>query len=86
MNQNYLKKLFLLKQSKLYFLYKIFGFKNYYNIIKIYNILNITNIVFWYLINLFIKKVNNFNIILRYLLLKIIKKNLIIKKSVKLLK
>ena len=38
--------------------------------------LNNINIIFWFLINLFIRKFDNFNSILQYLLLKIINKKL----------
>ena len=36
--------------------------------------LNIINITFYYLINLFIKKISSLNIVLKYLLLRIINK------------
>lgn len=49
-------------KNRLFLLYKVLKFRNYYNLVKIYNKLDIINITPWYLINLFIKKAGNFKI------------------------
>ena len=62
----------MIKKNWFFILYKILKSKNYYNMIQIQNILYIISIILRYSNNLYIKKANNFIIILKYLLLKII--------------
>ena len=55
----------MLKKINSLFYIKILKFKDNYNIIKKYSILNIIKVVVLYIINLFIKKFDSFNIVLK---------------------
>lgn len=60
--------------------------KNYCYIIKIKNILDVISSIFWGLIDLSIKRVSKPDVILRYLLLEVVGKKLISKKTLLVIK
>ena len=69
-----------LKEADFFFIY-ILKSIDYYYIIKIKNILDIASLIFWYLINYFIKKPIVLIFFSKHLLLKIIKQKTLKKKK-----